>query len=289
MSAANLSPVVSFSRNGQTFTLGTNSEDVLHLHGSMGLGLAPAEVKLRDRIGRDGSTLEGTRYGSREIFLPLLIHKRTKAECTSVRRELYRLLAPHLGPVDIILHDRATGTTRSISGILKNGLEGDFSENFHGSWQTLGLTFICPDPWWRGETHLISNKVSPGVKPFISLTVPFFPVILAQSTVQGEIEIQVEGDAPVSPTWQVTGPGTDLVISDGKNTFTVNHSLRAGETLTIDTKTRRLTPDLWDKVPLSSRLFDLPPGPNKLTVTMVGATPQTAIDLIYTEKYLEAI
>lgn len=284
-------PIVAFARNGQRLVLGTGrpEEDLIHLHGSTGLGLAPADIKLRDRISADGSYLEGVRYGSRELFLPIFIQKESKAELTEIRRQLYRLLAPHLGPVEIIIHDIATGTRRSIQGVLKSGLEGDFSEPFHGNWQTLGLTFICPDPWWEGNPKFFTSRISPGVKPFISETVPFFPIILASSTVQGEIEVQIEGDAPISPIWQVTGPGTDLVISNGTDTFTVNHALREGETLTINGKDRRLTPDLWHKVPISSRIFDLPPGRNHLTVTMVGANTKSRIDLIYNERFLEAL
>lgn len=291
MNLLNQSPIVTFTRDGKTLQLGTglDSEDVLHLHGSTGLGLAPADISLKDRINADGAHIDGVRYGAREVFIPLFIQKPTRAECTEVRRSLYRLLAPYLGQVEITIFDQATGTRRSIKGLLKDGLEGDFGQDFHGSWQTLGLTFICPDPWWRGEPHLISNKVSPGVKTFISETVPFFPVILAQSTVQGAFEIEVQGDGPIEPTWQVTGPGTDLVISNGTDTFTINHTLRVGETVTIDAAGRRITPDLWDKVPLSSRLFNLTPGTNRLNITMVGATTETTVDLVYSEKYMEAI
>src|SRR5699024_8846621 len=41
---------------------------------------------------------------------------------------------------------------------------------------------------------------------------PFFPIFLADSTVQGEHELTVEGDAPVWPVWEITGPGRDVEI-----------------------------------------------------------------------------
>src|SRR5690625_2073966 len=41
---------------------------------------------------------------------------------------------------------------------------------------------------------------------------PFFPVFLADSTVQGEHELRVEGDAPVWPVWEIVGPGRDVEI-----------------------------------------------------------------------------
>src|SRR5699024_8868550 len=39
---------------------------------------------------------------------------------------------------------------------------------------------------------------------------PFFPVFLADSTVQGEHELTVEGDAPVWPVGEIQGPGRDV-------------------------------------------------------------------------------
>src|SRR5690625_7928235 len=41
---------------------------------------------------------------------------------------------------------------------------------------------------------------------------PFFPIFLADSTVQGEHELRVEGDAPVWPVWEIVGPGRDVEI-----------------------------------------------------------------------------
>src|SRR5699024_10602482 len=43
-------------------------------------------------------------------------------------------------------------------------------------------------------------------------TAPFFPVILAESVVQGSWTVDVGGEGPVSPVWEVHGPGTDLRI-----------------------------------------------------------------------------
>lgn len=284
-------PLVSFERGGQVLPLGRFplEDDVLHLHGSTGLGLPPVSHATVERANGHGVHLRGSRYQAREVFIPLWVQKRSKAELTAYRRQLYRLLAPHLGPVTIRVQDPATGTDRTIQGVLKEGLEGNFGDDFDAVSQSFGLTFLCPDPYWSGPEHVLELKVNPGVKPFISQTVPFFPVILAQSTVQGQFTVQVEGDAPISPTWRITGPGSDLVISRGRERFELNHTWNPGGVLTIDTEKRRMSPDLWNKVPLSSRLFDLQPGNNQLNVSMVAATTQTKVEMIYAEKYLEAI
>lgn len=282
------SPIVSFSRDGETFTLGRGPEDtVLHLYGSQGLGLPPVTLAKSDRLAGDGSIVRGVRYGDREVYVPLLIDAGSMAECDAIRRSLYALLAPDLGPVEVRV--QGTDTDRYISGYLTGGLEGDFGDGYHGAWQTLGLTFDCVDPWWMGAQHLEELQVAPGSKPFISDTVPFFPVVLAGSTVQGVFMVDVSGDAPVRPVWQVTGPGTDLTIRDGANKLAVSGSFAAGEVVTFDARTGTITPDRWDDVTLDSDLFLLSPGQHRITVTMVGATPDSMVRLVYRERHRWAI
>lgn len=284
------SPVVSFARDGQVFELGRSGQDpVLHLHGSTGLGVAPVDIAKTDRIAGDGSVVRGVRYTDREVYIPLAVEAESAAALSEVRRTLNRLLAPHLGPVEVRIQDPATGTDRMIRGYYTDGLSGDFGDSFHGTWQTLGLTFTCPDPWWLGLEQTTEFAVNPGTKPFLSATVPFFPVVLAQSTVQGRFEVDIRGDGEVFPVWEVIGPGTDLVISDGVSELRINGDFRAGSVTRIDTRTKRIVPDRWTDVPPSSRLFSLTPGRAVLTVTMVGATEDTKVRLTYREQFLEGI
>lgn len=284
------SPIVTLSRGDQALELGRSGrEPTLHLHGTTGLGLPPADVATADRLAGHGSVVRGVRYEARPVFLPILMEAPSTADLTIARRDLYRLLAPHLGPVEVRVQDPGTDTDRMIRGYLREGLTGDFGDTFHGSWQTLGLDFLCPDPWWMGAERVQTFRVNPGVKPFISTTVDFFPVILAQSTVMGRFEVQVYGDGPAFPVWEVMGPGEDLIISDGTNRIQVNGTFKAGEVVRIDTREGRIVPDRWADVTLDSRLFSLPPGRTTLTVTMVGATEATTVSLSYRERYLEAI
>lgn len=284
------SPIVSLSRNGETFTLGRGPDDpVLHLYGSTGLGLAPVDIASTDRITGDGSIVRGVRYGAREVYLPLLMEADSVAGLSVMRRELNRLLAPHLGPVEIRIEDPASGTDRMIRGYYREGLDGDFGDGFHGSWQTLGLTFECPDPWWLGPEQTVELRVNPGSKPFLSDTSPFFPVILAQSVVQGRFDVTIEGDGPVWPAWEVLGPGTDLVIARGTDRIEIAGSFSPTSPVLIDTAAGRITPDRWADTSLRSRLFSLDPGQQSLTVTLVSATPATLVRLTYRERYLEGV
>lgn len=289
------SPIVTFSRDGQAIELGRSGDaPVLHLNGSEGLGIAPVEVEKADRIAGDGSVVRGVRYGDREVFIPMLVEQPTTGDLNLWRRELNRLLAPVPGDpeaslVDVQIDDPTTGTVRTVRGIYTGGLEGDFGTDFHGSWQTLGVQFDCTDPWWLGPERTSKLQLNPGSKPFLSETEPFFPVILAESVVQGDWTINVEGDGLVWPTWEVTGPGTDLRIIRGNDHIEIDGEVRAGETLLIDTATGRMTPDRWDDTSFRTDLFPLHKGRNRLQVSMVGATVDTVVRLVYRERWLEGI
>ena len=283
------SPIVSFSRDGRVVELGRSGESpALHLHGSTGLGLAPVDIKSSERLSGDGSIVRGVRYGARDVYVPLLLSG-TELSVTEARRDLTRLLAPHLGPVDVRIQDPVTGTDRMIRGYLRDGMEGDFGTDFGRSWHRLGLTFECPDPWWLGPERLVSLQVNPGSKPFLSETVEFFPVVLAQSVVVGEFEVTIDGAGPVLPSWEVVGPGEDLRISNGTDVIEIDGEFEAGTSTVIDAATGRITPDRWADTSLRSRLFALEPGRQTIKVSLVGATTDTVVRLVYRERYLEGV
>lgn len=288
-------PIVTFSRNGQDIVLGRSGDSpVLHLHGSTGLGLAPVEVSKSSRLAGDGSIVRGVRYADREVFIPLFVEQPSTGDLSLWRRELNRLLAPASGDpggslVDVRVEDPATGTVRIARGIYTGGLEGDFGSDFYGNWQTLGVTFECPDPWWLGPERTQTLQVDPGSKPFLSDSVPFFPIILGSSTVVGEFDVPIEGDGEVWPVWEITGPGTDLLIQRGDERIFIAGEFPAGDVTRIQTRPRRITPDRWDDVSLDSTLFSLQPGQNRIHITMVGATPETLVRLVWQERYLEGI
>lgn len=283
------SPIVSFYRDGKELTLGRSSEDILHIYGSTGLGLPPVSVAASDRIGGHGAVTRGVRYDVRKVFLPILIHKSTYADATEARRDLYRLLAPHLGEVSIKITDPGTGSVRAIKGLLVDGLTGDFGDDFHGNWQTLGLEFQCNSPWWESEERIIDLRLSQADKPFISDWSPFFPIVIGQATVNGNFIVNVSGDEPVYPKWTIVGPGADLVISNQSKSFKILKDFKVDEAVSIDMETGRLEPDLWSYTTLDSELFPLMPGDNTLTISMVNASKESRIQGVYRERFLEAL
>ena len=282
-------PIVSFSRGGEDLELGRGLslvESHVHMYGSTGLGLAPVEIAANARLGGHGSILRGVRYGVRDVFIPLFAEGVDLPDLNVKRAELYALLAPDLGPVDITVTDPATGAPRTIQGVLKDGLTGDFGNDYHGYWQKLGLTFECHDPWWHGPEKIHTFQVGVGVKPFTSQTVPFFPVVITESSVRGEVEVTVHGDGPVWPTWQIFGPGSDLVLSKEDRVFRVNGNI---DRLVLDWGKGSMSPDRWKDVPAEDQPWQLTPGTNRALVTLVGADRDSRVSLIYRERFRAAI
>lgn len=288
-------PVVTFSRGGQVLELGRSGDGpTLHLNGSEGLGVAPVEVEKSARLGGDGSHVRGVRYGDREVFIPLYVEQPSVGDLNLWRRDLSRLVAPVSGDpsgslVDITVNDPSTGSVRTVRGLYKGGLDGDFGSDYHGTWQTLGLTFECPDPWWLGPEQIHTLQVAPGTKPFLSESVPFFPVTLAASSVLGEWDVEIRGDGEVWPSWEVVGPGRDLVIESGSRRLAITGDFPTTPTL-IQTRPRRITPRARFKdLAKGSTLFPLAPGRHKFHVSMVGADTSTVVRLVYQERYREGI
>lgn len=290
------SPIVRIGRDGDWFELGREPDSLpaLHLYGSTGLGLPSVDIAKSDRITSDGSIVRGVRYTDREVFLPLLLEASTVQELNGIRQGMYDLMAPDRGLVEVQIEipngPDAEPTFRSIFGYLTEGLDGNFGDGYHGVWQTLGLTFTCPDPWWLGPEQTMTLQINPGVKHFISDTQEFFPVVLAESYAQGAWAIPVDGDSDVWPTWEVTGPGTDLIIQRGTERIFIKGEFRADAgVLRIDTERGRITPDRWADLSLDSRLFPLRAGINALKVSLGNATVDTTVRLAWRERYRGAI
>lgn len=293
------SPVVSFARDGERFELGRGPDDsVLHLYGSTGLGLAPVEVSRTDRAGGHGSVVRNVRLEDREVFIPVHLSADSAGGLTRLRRELTELLDPLRGDVEVWVEDPVLESRRMVRGYLTEGLDGDFGDAFYGSWQNLGLTFLCPDPWWYGAERVREWSLSTINKPYWSRfpRLPHYPAWLSSSTVLGDFEFTVSGDAAASPVWTVFPPGEDLLIECGngcgKRLFLEGEIT---EPVTFDVENGDISSpsldrgELWERVSLDSDFFDLGPGENRVRVSMVGASGAARVRLAYREKFKVAI
>lgn len=121
--------------------------------------------------------------------------------------------------------------------------------------------------------------------------VPFFPIMLSSSTIQGARQIDIQGDADAYPIWTVYGPGEDFEII---NRTTGERFFLEGEItspITIDTRTEQLSADgisnmeLWARVPRELSTFPLKPGRNDISFVIVNATEESKVELRYAEQW----
>lgn len=124
---------------------------------------------------------------------------------------------------------------------------------------------------------------------------PFFPVRIGGSVVQGEYELQVEGDAPAYWSGVITPPGEDLLIQNAKGERIFVQG-RVDEPILIQTRPQEQDITLADGTPIWDRIdpgdddfFPLHPGRNTVHVSMVGATQQSEILIRYREAFFHSL
>lgn len=281
--------------DGAAITFSSDLRDPVRLnHGAKGLGIAPVQFDTEAVLAGHGSVLRGSRLTERDILVPLMLEARSNAALDGVRDDLMRLLSP-LDPSPLWLRVTApeSGTYREMRVYYAGGLEGDFGSSYWGRAQKVALEFKALDALWSGEPEVLTKRVKPAVQHFLSTTQPFFPVRLSSALVSGTLDVTVTGDAPTAPMWSITPPGEELMIKRRETGERFYLAGRLTAPLEIDMAEGRVEDtsgnDLWERVSLDSRLFELPPGPNRLEFTMINATEASAVTVTYRPRYLAAL
>lgn len=286
--------VISFHRgDGAELVLGNGGPEPFHLlAGSQGLGVAPTTFASAPVPGGHGSLLRGKRLDERPVFIPVLLEAATADEADELREYLTRFVSP-LDPDPLYLRVQTSGREkwRELRVHYSGGLDGVFEKGAQ-AWQTIGLEFRAFEALWRGEHETITKHVDPGLKPFLSTTEAFFPVLLADAVVDAQLTLDIAGDAPTFPVWTITPPGEDLLIV---HTGTGQRFFLDGlitEPVTINMETWAITSatypngELWDRVSVDSTMFELLPGTNTLEFSMVGSTTDSMVHVTYQPRYL---
>lgn len=288
--------VVSFHREtGVSYVLANGESDrTAHLlQGSLGLGVAPASFASTPVPGGHGSHLRGKRLDERDVFVPVLLEASSPAGLLEEKAKLERVLSP-VNPDPLWLRVQVPGRDeyREIQVYYAGGLQGDYGSEAGYDFLRLGLQFRSFSAFWSGAPQTITRSVDPGVKHFLSTTEAFFPIILADSTVDAQLRLTVTGDAPTFPVWTITPPGEDLTIV---HTTTGRRFVMDGlitEPLTIDMGAEKLSsptitePELWKRTTADSHPFPLLPGENVLEFSLVGADAGSEVHIVYRPQYL---
>ncbi len=185
----------------------------------------------------------------------------------------------------------AGGEVRVIDCHYAGGLELDESRgNATALMQRAVISFRAFDPLFRAaEPEFVSFPLVTQ-QPFL----PFLPMTVVQSTTRDAGVLKSRGDADAWPVWEVTGPGSNLVLTDVTNGRTLRWegSLAAGETLTIDSRPemqlvrygngasayRFLRGDWWP----------VPPGETRVSLTLDNASAVSGLTVAYLPRYRSA-
>lgn len=272
----------------------TSDTGITLINGVTGIGIAPVTHTTVARAQSHGSVLRSTRLTEREIFLPILMDAESVHELDKLRDSLLARLDPLKGPGTLTIRRMADGQVRTIPAIYKDGLAGDYGSEYYGEWQSFGLTFLVTEAFFSGEKMTVKWALESISKPFISTTERFFPVILGRTSTDNNYSLTVPGDVTTYPVWRITGPATDPTITNERTgeKFSFTGEIRAGETITIDSKNntllsnQRTQEELWDALSLDSIIFALEPGETGLSVTATSLTAASAIEASFSPQYL---
>ncbi|WP_372407201.1 phage tail family protein [Streptomyces luteireticuli] len=240
--------------------------------GATGFGLPSVSPQWLEGAG-DGSRFRGQRVLSRDLDLPLDIVGRDRAHLTSLISRLARAVAQECSLV-LVAED---GVRWSTPVYRTGGGEIEFTSTTDV--QTV-LTFRAPDPYFTAST-VSTQRVGgdPGAAPFLSA---LMSMPLAASQAIGEIQLDNHGDVPAYPTWEVHGPGRDLIVrSPTGETLRWTGSLSPTEKLVVDTRNGTVTDgkgtNRYASLAPAPRFWTVPPGISTATVRLLDTTAASTV------------
>jgi len=267
----------------------------LVLEGVRGLDMPKYTQFLDEPPGMDGGISRGVRATIREIFLPLDISARSRAEFLEKKRALLRRMDPKRGPGRLTWAE-PDGTRRHIDCYYDSGMEGEYNRGDHTRVsQKFGLVLKALDPYWYGD-DVRAVWVPEAAEP-----IAFFPLVhdsgnfieLNPSQVIGSTYHDNEGDVEAWPKWTITGPADSIELENvttGKK-IELNASVGSGEQRIITTKPGISTivdetgANCWAELSDESALWALEPGENELVLSAGSSTSETVIEMVYQPRY----
>lgn len=160
--------------------------------------------------------------------------------------------------------------------------------------QRISATFIAHDPYWYavGDTAIVyTGDVA------VSTFFPFFPLRLSASAVfVNDNSINNPGDLEAWPVWTISGPGSNIVLSNltTNESISINTALVSGSSITIDTRPGAKTvladdgTSLFPLMSPTSTLFSLARGDNHIQIAMDSTGSTSVVRLAFRPRYLAA-
>lgn len=259
---------------------GSSSSNPRAVEGMQGRFMPPtAQIGQRTPL-YPGETIIYTDIQPRIVTIPLLVSAATD---TALRTQLRSMVDDWFSAPGTLRVTAPGGDQRDLGPgacYYVGGLELDesYPQKFT-TWALVPLQLEAADPFWYDTTN---TTVGPYTNTQMAST---------QTVSNG-------GKYLVYPTWTLTGPFTNMIITDTttglKIDLTANGgiSLVNGDTLTINTSAGTIvknTTDSRDKLTTASVLFPLVVGNNSITFTYSGGVNgQTTAQVTFKQRYRSA-
>lgn len=251
--------------------------------------LAPGyEFTTQSYAGVDGATVQQITAKPGAPTLGLDLVASDGAELRARVRALAHTLRPRagIGSLTAVADD---GTSRTLPCYYRKGLE---SGTYRVTRYRTALEFWAPSPWWRGDPYAYTWSLAAPTAFF-----PILPMRLSPSTIEGAVTIDLsDTDSPTHPQWTITGPGTQLTLTNDTTgqSLVLNATIGDGQLVAIDTRpgqqsVRRATRNVDGTLTLGDSLFGgLTSDPalwpllddvNTVRALLTGAGPASRVEL----------
>jgi phage-related protein len=251
----------------------------------VGFGIPPAQVRIENSAG-DGGVFRHSKRGVRDVDLPITVLGTDRNDVQTKLRRLSRLLQDTSGPTKIKA-TYSSGGSLTLDAHYVGGAESQWGSDAGLVWNKWVLSFQCPNPYWESdaleEFRVTTGNTGRGLLPQLS------KLKVTSSQVYGVITVDNSGDVPAYPVWFIRGPISDVVISNGTQSFSFTEAVADGETITVNTETGQVTDDLgtnrYSILGPAPKLFRIDPGVSSISVNGVAATQAAEVRLDYSPLF----
>jgi len=251
----------------------------------LGLGIPPTSVRI-DESSRAGGVWRNTRRAVRNVDLPVTVVGSSAADVETKLRRLSRLTQDTLGPTVLTAIRDSGDLTMELH--YTGGAELEYGGDAGGDqWARLVLSFQAPQPFWESADEesfsITSGSTGRGLLPQLS------KLRVSSSKSLGIIDVDNTSDVAVFPVYEVAGPITDLIVSNGTESWGFNVTIAEGDAVEVDTEAGTVTGidgvNLYSILNPAPKLFSFPPGQTTITVEGIDTNLNTRVTCRYALRY----
>jgi hypothetical protein len=269
--------------NGDTITF--DNENYVLNPDFIGFNMAPAQVRIEESSG-DGGVFRHQKKGVRDLDLVVTVLGEDRDDVQTKLRRLSRLLQNILGPT-ILTATYDDDTSLQIEVYYVGGAEGQWGVNAGEIYNRWVLSFQAPVPFWEStiEEDFVIGQEPTGRSLLPQLT----KLRMGSGQVLGSIEVNNVGDVQSFARWEILGPVSNLVITNGIQSFSIPSVINSGDVVIIDTATGKVYnndgANLYGLLGPAPKLFAIPAGESIVTLIGDDVNDDTRIGFYYKPRF----